>query len=80
MSRPRSLSQIIVDELLRALGTIARSGGICSIVVEQHAQKILGLIDRVVILERSEIVRGAVRAEARTDLPCSSGLGVAGKS
>ncbi|MBY0456388.1 MAG: MFS transporter, partial [Gemmataceae bacterium] len=38
-------------ELLRALGTITRSGGICSIIVEQNAQKILGLADRVVILE-----------------------------
>lgn len=34
------LAPIIVDELLKALGTITRSGGICSIIVEQQAQKI----------------------------------------
>lgn len=34
------LAPIIVDELLKSLGTITRSGGICSIIVEQHAQKI----------------------------------------
>jgi branched-chain amino acid transport system ATP-binding protein len=28
---------------------------ICSIIIEQHAQKILGLADRVMILERGTI-------------------------
>ena len=53
------LAPIIVDELLKALGTITRSGGICSVIVEQNAQKILGLADRVVILERGAIVHDA---------------------
>src|ERR1700744_1900219 len=53
------LGAVIVDELLKALGTIARSGGICSIIVEQNAQKILGLADRVVILERGTIAHDA---------------------
>jgi branched-chain amino acid transport system ATP-binding protein len=61
------LAPIIVDELLRALGTIARSGGICSIVVEQNAQKILGLADRVVILERGAIVHDAASAAVKAD-------------
>src|SRR6201990_456478 len=61
------LAPIIVDELLKALGTIARSGGICSIVVEQNAQKILGLADRVVILERGAIVHDAASAELKAD-------------
>ena len=62
------LAPIIVEELLRALGTITRSGGICSIIVEQNAQKILGLADRVVILERGAIVHDAAsqRAEGRS--------------
>ncbi len=42
------LAPIIVEELLRALGTITRAGGICSIIVEQNAQKILGLADRLI--------------------------------
>jgi len=56
------LAPIIVEELLRALGAITRSGGIGSIIVEQNAHKILGLADRVVILERGTIVHdGASR-------------------
>ena len=62
------LAPIIVEELLRALGAITRAGGICSIIVEQNAQKILGLADRVVILERGAIVHDAAkpRAEGRS--------------
>ena len=58
------LAPIIVEELLRALGTITRAGGICSIIVEQNAQKILGLADRAVILERGAIVHDAASARA----------------
>jgi branched-chain amino acid transport system ATP-binding protein len=53
------LAPIIVDELLAALGKITRSGGICSIIVEQNARKILGLADRAVVLERGSIVHDA---------------------
>src|SRR5436190_5166839 len=61
------LAPIIVEELLRALGTITRAGGICSIIVEQNAQKILGLADRVVILERGAIVHDAPSAALKAD-------------
>jgi hypothetical protein len=61
----KGLARTIVDELLRALGTITRSGGICSIIVERHVQKILGAADRIVILERGAIVHAA--ASARGD-------------
>jgi branched-chain amino acid transport system ATP-binding protein len=61
------LAPIIVEELLKALGTIARAGGICSIIVEQNAQKILGLADRVVILERGAIVHEAASAELKAN-------------
>src|ERR1700753_237860 len=75
------LAPIIVEELLKALGTITRSGGICSVIVEQHAQKILGLADRVVILERGAIVHDAASAEVRADpIVLERYLGVAGKS
>jgi branched-chain amino acid transport system ATP-binding protein len=61
------LAPIIVDELLAALGKITRAGGICSIIVEQNAQKILGLADRVVILERGTIVHDATSAALKSD-------------
>jgi branched-chain amino acid transport system ATP-binding protein len=61
------LAPIIVEELLAALGTIARAGGTCSIIVEQNAQKIMGLADRVVILERGAIVLDATSAALKSD-------------
>ena len=73
------LAPIIVDELLKALGTITRSGGICSIIVEQNAQKILNLADRAVILERGAIVHDAVSAALKADpAALERYLGVAG--
>ena len=75
------LAPIIVDELLKALGTITRSGGICSIIVEQNAQKILNLADRAVILERGAIVHDAASATLKADpAALERHLGVAGKS
>ncbi|WP_298258609.1 ABC transporter ATP-binding protein [Bradyrhizobium sp.] len=75
------LAPIIVEELLRALGTITRSGGICSIIVEQNARKILSLADRAVILERGAIVHDAASSALRADpLALERFLGVAGKS
>ncbi|WP_291848377.1 ABC transporter ATP-binding protein [Bradyrhizobium sp.] len=61
------LAPIIVEELLRALGAITRTGGICAIIVEQNAQKILGLADRVVILERGAIVHDAASLTLKVD-------------
>jgi branched-chain amino acid transport system ATP-binding protein len=61
------LAPIIVEELLAALGTITRSGGTCAIIVEQNAQKILGLADRVVILQRGAIVHDAASSTLKAD-------------
>jgi branched-chain amino acid transport system ATP-binding protein len=61
------LAPIIVEELLAAVGTISRAGGLCSIIVEQHAQKLLGLADRVVILERGSIVHDAPSSALKAD-------------
>ncbi len=73
------LAPIIVEELLAAIGTISRAGGLCSIIVEQHAQKILGLADRVVILERGMIVHDAPSSALKADpAPLERHLGVAG--
>jgi branched-chain amino acid transport system ATP-binding protein len=75
------LAPIIVEELLRALGAITRSGGICSIIVEQNAQKILGLADRAVILERGAIVHDAASGVLKADRSVLDRfLGVAGKA
>ena len=73
------LAPIIVEELLKAIGTITRAGGICSIIVEQNAQKILGLADRVVILERGTIVHDAPSAALKANPSIlERHLGVAG--
>jgi branched-chain amino acid transport system ATP-binding protein len=61
------LAPIIVEELLRALGAITRAGGTCSIIVEQNAQKILKLADRVVVLERGAIVHDTTSAALEAD-------------
>jgi branched-chain amino acid transport system ATP-binding protein len=75
------LAPIIVEELLKAIGTITRSGGICSIIVEQNAQKVLGLAGRVVILERGVIAHAATSRELKADpAALERFLGVAGKS
>ncbi|MBN9582237.1 MAG: ABC transporter ATP-binding protein [Afipia sp.] len=75
------LAPIIVEELLRALGTITRAGGICSIVVEQNAQKVLGLADRAVILDRGAIVLDAPSAALKADpAALERHLGVSGAS
>ena len=75
------LAPIIVDELLVALGKITRAGGICSIIVEQNARKILSLADRVVILERGTIVHDASSAALKDDpATLEKFLGVSGGS
>ena len=75
------LAPIIVDELLLALGKITRAGGICSIIVEQNARKILALADRVVILERGVIVHDASSAALKNDpATLEKFLGVSGGS
>jgi branched-chain amino acid transport system ATP-binding protein len=73
------LAPIIVEELLKAIGSITRGTGICSIIVEQNAQKILGLADRVVILERGSIVHDASSQALKADpAVLERHLGVAG--
>ena len=61
------LAPIIVDELLAALNRIIRQEGMSAILVEQNPQKILGVTDRAVILERGAIVHEAASATLRAD-------------
>jgi len=53
------LAPIIIEELLTALTRIIRGGGMSAIVVEQHAQKILGVTDSALILDRGTIVHAS---------------------
>jgi branched-chain amino acid transport system ATP-binding protein len=50
------LAPILVEELLAALKRIIRDEGMSAILVEQNAQKVLGVTDRAVILERGAVV------------------------
>ncbi|MBX3521359.1 MAG: ABC transporter ATP-binding protein [Xanthobacteraceae bacterium] len=59
------LAPIIVDELLAALRRIISEEKLSAILVEQNAQKILGVTDRAVILERGMVVHAAKSADLR---------------
>ncbi len=59
------LAPIIVDELLAAFRRIIRDEKLSAILVEQNAQKILGVTDRAAILERGVIVHEAASSELR---------------
>src|SRR5215471_9320108 len=61
------LAPILVEELLVALQRIIREEGTSAIVVEQNAQKILGVTDRAIILERGMIVHEADSAALKAD-------------
>ena len=61
------LAPIIVDELLAALKRIIRDEGLSAILVEQNAQKILGVTDRALILERGGIVHASDSASLKAD-------------
>ena len=61
------LAPIIVEELLAGLNRIIRDEGLSAILVEQNAQKILGVTDRAVILERGSVVHEGESAALKAD-------------
>lgn len=61
------LAPIIVDELLAAMRRIIRDEGLSAILVEQSPQKILGVTDHAVILERGAIVHESDSATLKAD-------------
>jgi branched-chain amino acid transport system ATP-binding protein len=74
------LAPIIVQELLAALHRIVREDGLPSVIVEQHARKVLGVTDRAVILERGMIVHAGRSADLAADPALlERHLGVTGK-
>ena len=73
------LAPIIIEELMTALRQIIREGSVSTVVVEQHARKILGVTDDTVILDRGRIVHAAPsRALLDDPTPLERHLGVAG--
>jgi branched-chain amino acid transport system ATP-binding protein len=61
------LAPIIVEELLRVLHRIIREEGLSAILVEQNAQKVLGVTDRVIIIERGAIIHEGDSAALEAD-------------
>jgi branched-chain amino acid transport system ATP-binding protein len=73
------LAPIIVQELMAALARIVRDEGLSMIIVEQHAQKVLGITDQAVILENGAVVFAGASAALREDAAIlERHLGVAG--
>jgi branched-chain amino acid transport system ATP-binding protein len=61
------LAPIIIEELLTALRKIIREEGLSAILVEQNAQKILGVTDLALIIERGRIVHQSDSASLRVN-------------
>jgi branched-chain amino acid transport system ATP-binding protein len=74
------LAPIIVQELLATLTRLLREEKLAAIIVEQHAQKILPITDRALILERGRIVHQGTSAALLADAaPLERFLGVTGR-
>ncbi len=74
------LAPIIVQELLSALTRLFRDENLAAIIVEQHAQKILPITQRALILERGRIVHESSSAELLANsAPLERFLGVTGR-
>jgi branched-chain amino acid transport system ATP-binding protein len=75
------LAPILVNEVLAAIRRIIRDEGLSALVVEQHAQKILGVTDHAVILERGTVVhRDTSAALAQDSAALARYLGVTAKN
>jgi branched-chain amino acid transport system ATP-binding protein len=73
------LAPIIIEELLSVLKRIIRDEGMSAIIVEQHAQKILGVTDSAIILDRGTIVHSGTSLALQEDAAAlEQHLGVAG--
>src|SRR5205807_8370912 len=71
------LAPILVEELLAALRRVIRDEGMSAILVEQNAQKVLGVTDRAAIIERGSVVYEGASADLLADRAVLEGyLGV----
>ncbi|MBM7048195.1 MULTISPECIES: ABC transporter ATP-binding protein [Rhizobium] len=78
---PEGLAPIIVEELLAAIRRIVRNEGMAAIIVEQHAQQILAITDKAVILERGTVAYSGKSADLAQDAATLSkflGVGTGG--
>ena len=72
------LAPLIVQELLQAIGRVARDEGLSCIVVEQHPHLVLGVTDNALVLDRGGIALRAPSADLLRDpSPLEAWLGVA---
>jgi len=75
------LAPIIVEELLEAIRRIIREEGMAAIIVEQHAQQVLAVTDKAVILERGSVVYSGDSTGLSQDAEAlATYLGVGGRS
>jgi branched-chain amino acid transport system ATP-binding protein len=56
-----------VEELIAALHRLTREEGLSTILVEQNARKVLGVTDRVAVLERGSVVHTGDSAALKAD-------------
>ena len=61
------LAPIIVQELLEILAKLFRDEGVTGIIVEQHAQRILAITKKAIVLERGSIVHAGSAEELRNN-------------
>jgi branched-chain amino acid transport system ATP-binding protein len=61
------LAPILVEELLAALRRIIRGEGVSAILVEQNAQKVLSVTDRVAILDRGSVIYEGESADLKSN-------------
>jgi len=74
------LAPIVVEELLAVLRRLVREEGLAALIVEQHAQKVLGVTDQAIILERGSVVHAGPSVALRADAAVlERHLGVAGQ-
>ncbi len=72
------LAPLIVQELLATIARLTWQEGMSAIIVEQHAQKLLGSTHRAMILERGEVVwSGTSSALAKDTATLETHLGIA---
>ena len=75
------LAPIIVDELMATLTRLVRDDGLSMLIVEQHAQRLLGLTHQAIIMERGRIVwHGASKTLAADTATLETHLGIAQSS
>ena len=61
------LAPILVEELIAALRRLTSEEGLSTILVEQNAQKVLGVTDSVAVLERGTLVHTGDSAALKAD-------------